>query len=237
MAHHVCGNYKLTLFLRFQNTIMAIYKFRITFEDFDDVVREIDIKSNQTFEDLHKAIHRSTGYNAEKSSSFYVSTDNWLKGDEIAYLPSERKKDRVVLMENSKLSGFIEDPHQKFYYIYNFDRPYDFHVELVKIILDADPNIEYPFLAKSSGEAPKIFESSNAAIADPGAAVGAVAGEFDFLNEMNFVPEDTDELEAMGEMGINEEERDEEDESESDEFGDEFSDSDNFEDDSHKDDY
>nr|WP_315420320.1 hypothetical protein [uncultured Pedobacter sp.] len=216
---------------------MAIYKFRITFEDFDDVVREIDIKSNQTFEDLHKAIHRSTGYNAEKPSSFYVSTDNWLKGDEIAYLPNERKKDRVVLMENSKLSGFIEDPHQKFYYIYNFDRPYDFHVELVKIILDADPNIEYPFLAKSTGEAPKIFESSNAPIADPGAAVGAVAGEFDFLNEMNFVPEDTDELEAMGEMGINEEERDEDEESEEDEFGDEFSDSDNFEDDSHKDDY
>ncbi|RLJ79905.1 IS1096 element passenger TnpR family protein [Pedobacter alluvionis] len=216
---------------------MAIYKFRITFEDFDDVVREIDIKSNQTFEDLHKAIHRSTGYNAEKPSSFYVSTDNWLKGDEIAYLPNERKKDRVVLMENSKLSGFIEDPHQKFYYIYNFDRPYDFHVELVKIILDADPNIEYPFLAKSTGEAPKIFESNNAPIADPGAAVGAVAGEFDFLNEMNFVPEDTDELEAMGEMGINEEERDEDEENEEDEFGDEFSDSDNFEDDSHKDDY
>ncbi|MGQ7854819.1 IS1096 element passenger TnpR family protein [Pedobacter sp. WC2501] len=214
---------------------MAIYKFRITFEDFDDVVREIDIKSNQTFEDLHKAIHRSTGYNAEKPSSFYVSTDNWLKGDEIAYLPNERKKDRVVLMENSKLSGFIEDPHQKFYYIYNFDRPYDFHVELVKIILDADPNIEYPFLAKSTGDAPKIMEQNSPQAVDPRGAVAA--SEFDFLNEMNFVPEDTDELEAMGEMGINEEERDEDEESEEDEFGDEFSDSDNFEDDSHKDDY
>ena len=213
---------------------MAIYKFRITFEDFDDVVREIDIKSNQTFEDLHKAIHRSTGYNVEKSSSFYVSTDNWLKGDEIAYLPSERKKDRVVLMENSKLSGFIEDPHQKFYYTYNFDRPFDFHVELVKIILDADPNIEYPFLAKSSGEAPKILDQNSPNTVDPGAAVAA--SEFDFLNEMNFVPEDTDELEAMGEMGINEKQRDDEDESEDDEFGDEFSDNDNYDDDQ-KDDY
>ncbi len=236
MGHRVCGNYKLTLFLRFQNKIMAIYKFRITFEDFDDVVREIDIKSNQTFEDLHKAIHRSTGYNAEKPSSFYVSTDNWLKGDEIAYLPNERKKDRVVLMENSKLSGFIEDPHQKFYYIYNFDRPYDFHVELVKIVLDADPNIEYPFLAKSIGEAPKIMEQNSPQAVDPRGAAAA-SSEFDFLNEMNFVPEDTDELEAMGDMGINEEERDEEEENEDDEFEDEFSDDDHFEDDSHKDDY
>ncbi|MCX2473704.1 hypothetical protein OQZ33_05100 [Pedobacter sp. MC2016-05] len=213
---------------------MAIYKFRITFEDFDDVVREIDIKSNQTFEDLHKAIHKSTGYNAEKPSSFYVSTDNWLKGDEIAYLPNERKKDRVVLMENSKLSGFIEDPHQKFYYIYNFDRPYDFHVELVKIVLDPDPNIEYPFLAKSTGEAPKIMEQNGPQSVDPRGAVAA-ASEFDFLNEMNFVPEDTDELEAMGEMGINEKESDDDEESEDDEFGDEFSDGDNFDDDQKED--
>jgi len=215
---------------------MAIYKFRITFEDYDDVVREIDIKSNQTFEDLHKAIHKSTGYNPEKSSSFYVSTDNWLKGDEIAYLPNERKKDRVVLMENSKLSGFIEDPHQKFYYIYNFDRPFDFHVELVKIVLDPDPNIEYPFLAKSSGEAPKIFEKNAVSVDDAENSAVAV-GEFDFLNELNFVPEDTDELEAMGEMGINEKERDDEEESEEDEFGDDFSDGDSFEDDTIKDDY
>lgn len=213
---------------------MAIYKFRITFEDFDDVVREIDIKSNQTFEDLHKAIHKSTGYNAEKPSSFYVSTDNWLKGDEIAYLPNERKKDRVVLMENSKLSGFIEDPHQKFYYIYNFDRPYDFHVELVKIVLDPDPNIEYPFLAKSTGEAPKIMEQNGPQSVDPRGAIAA-ASEFDFLNEMNFVPEDTDELEAMGEMGINEKESDDDEESEDDEFGDEFSDGDNFDDDQKED--
>lgn len=215
---------------------MAIYKFKITFEDFDEVVREIDIKSNQTFEDLHKAIHKSTGYNAEKPSSFYVSTDNWLKGDEIAYLPNERKKDRVVLMENSKLSGFIEDPHQKFYYTYNFDRPYDFHVELIKIILDADPHIEYPFLAKSTGEAPKIMEQKSGQIVDAGTAV-ASSNEFDFLNEMNFVPEDTDELEAMGEMGINEEERDEEDESEDDDFGDEFSDNEGYEEDNQKEDY
>jgi hypothetical protein len=42
---------------------MALYRFRITFEDYDDVTREIDIKSNQYFEDLHNAIHQSTGYN------------------------------------------------------------------------------------------------------------------------------------------------------------------------------
>ena len=204
---------------------MAIYRFRISFEDFDEVVREIDIKSNQTFEDLHKAIHKSTGYNPEKPSSFYVSTDNWIKGDEIAYLPNERKIARgVVLMENSKLLRFIEDPHQKFYYIYNFERPFDFHVELIKIILDADPNVEYPALVKKLGEAPKIIDKNN--FGSVAVSSNPVSTDFDFLNELNFVPEDTDELEAMGGRGINEEEKDEEEEET--EESDDFSDNDHY---------
>ncbi|MCY1523865.1 Plasmid pRiA4b ORF-3-like protein [compost metagenome] len=200
---------------------MAIYRFRISFEDYDDVTREIDIKTNQTFEDLHRAIHRSTGYDANQSSSFYVSTDNWIKGQEIAILPNQRKIDAgVVLMEKAKLSSFVEDPHQKFYYIYNFDRPYDFHVELIKIVLENDPNIEYPFLVRSTGEAPKILDKNN--LTGFTASTAAASNDFDFLNEMDFVPEDTDELEAMDGRGINtnqtsnEEEQDEE----NDEFGD-----------------
>jgi hypothetical protein len=216
---------------------MAVYRFRISFEDFDEVVREIDIKSTQTFEDLHKAVHRSTGYSAEKSSSFYVSSDHWIKGDEIAYLPNQRKIDRgVALMENAKLSKFIEDPHQKFYYIYNFDRPFDFHVELIKIILTTDPNIEYPVLFKSTGEAPKIFDSTAGAAAAAIAVTAAspASTDFDFLNEMDFVPEDSEEIEAMDGRGIttseknddsDEEEDDNDDFAEGDDFGDEEFDS------------
>jgi hypothetical protein len=207
---------------------MAIYRFKISFEDFDDVVREIDIKTNQTFEDLHRAFHRSTGYDADKSSSFYVSTDNWIKGDEIALLPNQRKIDNgVTLMEKAKLSSFVEDPHQKFYYIYNFERPFDFHVELIKIILENDPNIEYPFVVKSTGEAPKIIDKNNMAAFT--ASTAAASTEFDFLNEMDFVPEDTEELEAMGGRGINAEEVDED--SEEEEEKDDFAEGDDFEED------
>ncbi|MBC8987355.1 hypothetical protein H9X96_16435 [Pedobacter sp. N36a] len=211
---------------------MAIYRFRISFEDFDEVVREIDIKPSQTFEDLHRAIHRSTGYSAEKSSSFYVSTDHWIKGDEIAYLPNQRKTDRgVTLMEKAKLSSFIEDPHQKFYYIYNFDRPFDFHVELIKIILETDPNLEYPVLVKSVGEAPKIIDKDNFnAVA---VSSNEASTEFDFLNELDFVPGDTEELAAMDGRGINTEEKTidddaDEDSADADEYG---SDEDSYEDD------
>lgn len=215
---------------------MAIYRFRVSFEDYDDVERDIDIKSNQTFEDLHKAIHQSTGYKIEASSSFYVSNDQWIKNEEIAYLPNQRKiNNGVALMENSRLSSFIDDPHQKFYYIYNFDRPFDFHVELIKIMLNEEPGKSYPNVARSLGEAPKI---PGTGVIPPVAAV--VSDEFDFLNEEDFQPEDTDELEQMNDMGINTDQEivSEEEEDEKDEFMDEFSDNEGYDaDDLQKDDY
>lgn len=158
---------------------MAIYRFRVSFEDYDDVIREIDIKSTQTFEDLHHIIHTSTGYNPQKSSSFYVSNDHWIKAEEIAFMPNQNKVDRVVaLMTGTKLFKFIDDPHQKFYYTYNFERPYDFHVELIKIV-DEEKGKEYPAVFRSVGEAPK----------PPGSVViptetDEELGEFDFLDEL-----------------------------------------------------
>lgn len=208
---------------------MALYRFRITFEDYDDIVREIDIKSNQTFLDLHNAIHKSTGYKSEYPSSFYISNDQWIKGEEITYMPNQRRVDRgVALMENLKLSRYIDDPHQKFYYIFNFDRPFDFHVELMKIILDENPATEYPQVVKSVGEAPKQFGNAfNPTILPP------TNEEFDFLNEMEYNPEDAEDFSEVNENG----DTVDNDEENEDEFGDEFSDNEGFEENSKEDDY
>ncbi len=139
---------------------MAIYRFRVTFEDYEDIYREIDMPSKATFLQLHEAIHHSTGYKSDVSSSFYVSNDQWKKGTEIALLPTDRKVAAAVLiMEDIRLSKFIDDPHQKFYYVYNFDRPYDFHVELVKILKEEDGK-DYPAIFKSVGDPPKNASAS-----------------------------------------------------------------------------
>ena len=215
---------------------MALYRFRITFEDYDDVTREIDVKSNQTFEDLHKAIHQSTGYNYEFPSSFYISNDQWIKGEEITYMPNQKRIDRgVALMDKVKLLSFIDDPHQKFYYTFNFDRPFDFHVELMKIILDDAPGVVYPAVIKSVGEAPKQF--GNTPIVSPG-----VEDDLDFLNELEFDEEGAEEFTEVGETVDDREEvkKEDGDEEEEDEFGGEFSDDEGFEDEGklpHGDDY
>lgn len=217
---------------------MALYRFRITFEDYDDVIREIDVKSNQTFEDLHRAIHQSTGYNSEYPSSFYISNDQWMKGEEITYLPNQKRIDRgVALMEKVKLLSYIDDPHQKFYYTFNFDRPFDFHVELMKIILDDAPGVVYPAVIKSVGEAPKQFGN----VINPPAATAGI-DDFDFLNEMGLNEEDTEDFSEVLDTGVEEEDEKKLDvgDEEEDEFGGEFQDDEGFDDDekmSHGDDY
>jgi hypothetical protein len=216
---------------------MALYRFRVTFEDYDDVSRDIDVKSNQTFEDLHKAIHQSTGYNPEYPSSFYISNDQWMKGEEITYLPNQKRIDRKIpLMENIKLSSYIDDPHQKFYYTFNFDRPFDFHVELMKIILEDTPGTTYPAVIRSVGEAPKQFGN----VFNPtAAAVETPDEDFDFLNEMAFNPEDAEDFSEVTDTGVDDiEEKKVDDEGEEDEFG--FGDDEEFEDEDkpgHNDDY
>ncbi|MEB0250184.1 MULTISPECIES: hypothetical protein [unclassified Mucilaginibacter] len=206
---------------------MALYRFRVTFEDYDDVSRDIDVKSNQTFEDLHKAIHQSTGYSPDFASSFYISNDQWMKGEEITYMPNQKRIDRKIpLMEKIKLSSFIDDPHQKFYYTFNFDRPFDFHVELMKIILDDAPGVTYPTVVRSVGEAPRQFGNVfNPAVE----AVEAPDGDFDFLNEMAYNHDDADEFSEVTDNGVEDTvEKKVDNEEEEDEFG--FGDDAEFED-------
>lgn len=169
---------------------MAVYKFKITFEDYDEVTREIEIKSNQTFEDFHNAIHKAIGFDGNFPSSFYMSNDFWHKGKEITLKENSIKnKEKTVLMNTSLLKNFIEDPHQKIYYIFNHDNPWTFLIELLKITIQEDPKITYPICTKSQGEAPKQFGN---------ATVNRAANDdFDFLNETTLDGDD-EEVDGMG---------------------------------------
>jgi len=195
---------------------MAIYRFRISFEDYDDIIREIDVLPKHTFLDLHKALHATTGYNPDVPSSFYVSNDHWKKGDEIAYLPDDRKKDRgVILMEEARLSKFIDDPHQKFYYIYNTHHPFDFHVQLIKILKE-EAGQEYPCVFKNMGPAPKLPGTASVPSSESTTKKGG--DDYDFLQETEYGINEEEDFDMLDE----EEQADEGKEGESEGYEDEY---------------
>jgi len=174
---------------------MAIYRFRIVFEDFDDVHRDIEIRSVQTFEDLHQAIHSAIGFDGAKPASFYMSDDYWKKGKEITTRDlKEEEKHSVATMKKARLCDFIADPHQKIYYIFDFTAMWTFHIELIKIMVNEEPGAMYPRCVKVTGEAPKQYGITN---------LGAIPEPDDFDETQSLIdleeelPEGTEETDEV----------------------------------------
>jgi hypothetical protein len=145
---------------------MAVYRFKVTFEDNEEVYREIEIKSTQHFEDFHNAIVQSIGFDNLHTASFYISDDYWRKGDEITLRPLDeddtdmRKRKGLApkkQMNKCKVATVIDDPHQKFVYVYDLKTGWTFLVELMKIVAD-DPKASYPRCTKTAGESPKQYK-------------------------------------------------------------------------------
>ena len=63
---------------------MAILKFRVYFEEDDAVYRDVVIKHNQTFQDLHFAILKAFEFDNKHQATFYRSNDHWQRGREIS---------------------------------------------------------------------------------------------------------------------------------------------------------
>jgi len=150
-----------------------VYKFRVTFEEHEDISRDIEIKPDQTFEDLHFAIQSSIGFDGSKPASFYMSNDYWVKGREISTENRTNKHgEKAAPMRKSRLCDFIVDPHQKIYY--EFDGNWTFFIELIKLIPATENVLPYPRCVKFTGDAPKQYNKIEP-IKDN--------GDFDFLNE------------------------------------------------------
>jgi hypothetical protein len=153
---------------------MAIYRFKVSFEDNEEVYREIEIKSTQTFEDLHNVIVQSISFDNQHSASFFISDDYWRKGEEITLRPAEaaenanRRKQEAEgakkQMNKCKMASLIDDPHQKFVYVYDPKTSWTFLVELLKIVPD-DAKVTYPRVVKSAGESPKQYKPTTVAAA------------------------------------------------------------------------
>ncbi len=176
---------------------MIIYRFRISFEEFDDIHRDIEIRSDQTFEQFHLAIQESIGFDASKTASFYMSNDNWKKGQEIASKQIvDEKGTSVRNMRDSLLCDYIADPHQKIYYAFDLPSQWTFYIELIKILPDTDPSRKYPLCVKVHGDAPKQYVVIEApkGVPDP-----------DFLDDDLFT-EVTEVAEVDDELGDKEEE-------------------------------
>lgn len=177
---------------------MHIYRFKFTFEEQDEFVREFDVRSDQTFEEFHNAIVEHLGLDPGTLSSFFITDYRFRKKREISLIdmsPEERPEDfdeeqeveKMLVMKDAVLSDYIDDPHQKLLYVYDYLNYWTFYLELFKI-LSVSEKETYPRVAKAIGEIPRELTAKAHLLA--GSDLGLELG----FDEDQYDPEDLKSL-------------------------------------------
>ncbi|MBU6325393.1 MAG: hypothetical protein KJS92_07880 [Bacteroidetes bacterium] len=141
-----------------------IYRFKVWFEEDEDIVRWIDVQSSNTFLDFHNCILDSIGFDKKEPASFYMSDDNWKKRLEVTLvdmgLEESDQAEPKPLMKDARMRDYVNDPHQRFVYVYDFIQMWTLYCELTQILED-EKGKTYPCIFRSLGKAPRQHEGAS----------------------------------------------------------------------------
>ena len=128
---------------------MESYTYRVVVDTKEDSFRDIEIAIDATFEELHNAIIEAYEFRGDQMTSFYMSDDEWEKGEEIALMDMGFGKS----MSDTQLKDMMKAKDQKILYVYDFLKMWIFYVELVKVNRKAT-RTDLPALIIKIGDSP-----------------------------------------------------------------------------------
>ncbi|MCB0696590.1 MAG: hypothetical protein KDC07_04455 [Chitinophagaceae bacterium] len=137
---------------------MPILRFRAYWEEDDLVYRDIEIKSGQTFLELHKAIIQAYEFDGKHTASFWESNERWDRGLELNSEVLVNKKGAPALsMSRTPVSALTSTPDHKFVYEYDPAKKWTFLIELIGITPDESSRITYPHVLRKEGVGPAQY--------------------------------------------------------------------------------
>lgn len=137
---------------------MPAYRFRIYFEEDESVYRDIAIRHDQTFLQLHEQILKSYEFDSKHAATFYRSNDHWHKGREISLERYDKPyRAEPLLMSETSIVSEINNPNQKFIYTYDVNRNWTFLVELIAVSKEVASNLSYPAIVRKEGIGPSQY--------------------------------------------------------------------------------
>lgn len=129
---------------------MRTYKIRVLLDADQDVFRDIEVSEEHTFLQLHKTILKSFGFKGDQMASFYVSNEDWDKGEEIPLMDMDGMG---LDMAATTIGDMVEDEGQKFVYVYDFLRMWCFYLDFVEETKTG--KLDAPAVLLKFGVAPK----------------------------------------------------------------------------------
>ena len=139
---------------------MHIYKFRLLSDINDEFIRDIEVQAAQTFLDFHNMISQCVNLNGNELASFHICDQKWNKYKEITLIDMLNGKEvdevtqpveETFIMKNSFIRDFIEEPHQRLLYEYDFLNMNTFFIELISVHKQKDDG-PYPKCTLSKGD-------------------------------------------------------------------------------------
>ncbi len=139
---------------------MHVYKFRLLSDVNDEFVRDIEIQANQTFLDFHNAISQNVKLISQELASFHICDQKWNKLQEITLIDmigmeeaGEEGKtiEETFVMKEAVIRDFINEPHQRLLYEYDFLEMSTFYIELLSVHKQKDEG-PYPKCSYKKGD-------------------------------------------------------------------------------------
>src|SRR5690554_3323400 len=134
---------------------MAGLKFRVLLDSIEntEVFRDILISDDFNFEHFYNTILDAFGFSNDQMASFFVSDEDWNKGEEISLMDMSfgqlDEEEAPIEMSSLKLKDRISEPKQRFILVHDFLSMWIFLIELHEI---TDEVVEHPQLLLEVGD-------------------------------------------------------------------------------------
>ncbi|MGD1848702.1 MAG: hypothetical protein ACFB10_25205 [Salibacteraceae bacterium] len=139
----------------------SVFRLRVVIDHEEDVFRDIEIRSDQTFEVLHGAIQQAFEFDNSQMASFFLSNATWEKGQEVALfdMDDERSENLILTMHQTTLGQLIAAKSDRLLYVFDFLLMWCFYLEVVEVnTLPA--GVDYPRLVQYFGDAPDQYSKA-----------------------------------------------------------------------------
>ncbi|TVQ84628.1 MAG: hypothetical protein EA393_14340 [Bacteroidetes bacterium] len=145
---------------------MFAYRFKMNFEEQDGFYRDVELGVDQTFLNFYNIIIDSLSLDKTVPCSFFICDHRYRKKKEIIMPSQDQNQENEpaneqsgdqkpkLRMDKCYLNDLIDDPHQKFLFIYDIPKEWTFYIELSKIV-SREKGETYPRIIKAVGPVPQ----------------------------------------------------------------------------------
>lgn len=139
-----------------------VVRLRVLLDYETDVFRDIELTTEDTFQDLHNLIQEAFGFDNAQMASFYVSNEDWEKGQEITLMDMGEKSESgepILMMSDTIIKDIVFERGQKLLYVFDFFLMWCFYIDVIDL-KELDDTIILPRITQNFGEAPDQYSKS-----------------------------------------------------------------------------